>query len=115
MLTISVVIPARNAAETLGRTLSALRANTIQPQEILVVDGLSSDGTGEIARDCGCRLLDNPLRHTAAARQLGLAVARSRIVAMTDADCVPASDWLRGYATTSSGTWTCRALADRCT
>jgi glycosyltransferase involved in cell wall biosynthesis len=94
VLTISVVIPARNAAETLGRTLSALRANTIQPQEILVVDGLSSDGTGEIARDCGCRLLDNPLRHTAAARQLGLAVARSRIVAMTDADCVPASDWL---------------------
>jgi len=94
MLTISVIIPALNAAETLAHTLSALQNNTVKPAEILVVDGLSEDATVDIARQFGCVVITNPLRHTAAARQKGVVAAQGEIVAMTDSDCVPSRDWL---------------------
>jgi len=94
MLTISVIIPTLNAAKTLARTLSALLNNAVKPQEILVIDGLSQDVTTDIAREFGCAVIVNPLRHTAAARQKGVMAARGEIVAMTDSDCVPSRDWL---------------------
>lgn len=94
MLTISVIIPTLDAAKTLSCTLSALQNNTVEPEEILVIDGLSQDGTGDIARRFGYAVITNPLRHTAAARQKGIMVARGEVVAMTDADCAPSRDWL---------------------
>ena len=94
MLTISVIIPALNAAKTLARTLSVLQNNTVKAEEILVIDGLSQDGTADIARQFGCAVITNPLLHTAAARQKGVIAARGEILAMTDSDCVPGRDWL---------------------
>ena len=93
-LSISVIIPALDAAKTLDLTLSALRSNTVKPNEILVVDGLSKDDTPNVARQFGCKVITNRLKHTAAARQMGINVAQSEIIAMTDSDCIPPSDWL---------------------
>ena len=94
MLSISVIIPTLNAASTLPGTLNALRRNTVQPQEILVVDGLSHDGSEEIGRQYDCRFLNNPAKHTSAARQIGIEAAQGVLVAMTDADCIPNLDWV---------------------
>jgi glycosyltransferase involved in cell wall biosynthesis len=94
MLAISVIIPALNAERTLACTLSALQNNTTKAEEILVIDGLSEDRTADIARQFGCTLITNPLRHTAAARQKGIIAAQGEIVAMTDSDCVPSREWL---------------------
>jgi len=52
---VSVVIPALNEAEELGRTLSALTAS--RDVEVIVVDGGSSDATLSIARTAGVRAL----------------------------------------------------------
>ena len=93
-LPISVVIPSLSAARTLASTLLAVRSNSLQAAEILVVDGLSEDGTGDIARQFGCTVIQNAERHTAAARQIGVEAAKCQIVAMTDADCLPEKDWL---------------------
>ncbi len=95
MSEISVVIPTLNASKTLASTLSALQANTLKPEEILIVDGLSQDETTEIAKHFECTVITNPQQHTAAARQKGIIAARGEIVAMTDADCVPSKDWLK--------------------
>jgi glycosyltransferase involved in cell wall biosynthesis len=50
-----IVIPARNEAATIGELLASLRAEGYA--HVLVVDDLSEDGTGEIARASGARVL----------------------------------------------------------
>lgn len=90
----TVVIPTRNSARTVGGTIDALRNGARSADEILVVDGCSNDETVEVARRSGARIIVNHKRHTAAARQLGVVSSSGDIVAFTDSDCIPSSDWL---------------------
>ncbi|MBI3078842.1 MAG: glycosyltransferase [Deltaproteobacteria bacterium] len=46
---VSILIPARNEAATLGPCLRSLLAQTVPAREILVVDDQSTDGTGAVA------------------------------------------------------------------
>jgi len=48
---LSVVIPARNEAGSLGRTLRMLLAQDLPRLEVVVVDDRSTDGTGAVAAD----------------------------------------------------------------
>ncbi len=54
---LKVVVPAHQAAETLGACLGALLAAGFAPRDVLVVDDGSRDGTGAIARSSGVRVL----------------------------------------------------------
>lgn len=56
MMRISAIVPALNAAEHLPACLAALAG----ADEIIVVDGASSDATPAIARQCGARLIEAP-------------------------------------------------------
>ena len=58
-LRLSVLIPARNEARTLPRLLAALKRQSLQPLEVLVVDDHSSDGTAAIAQAAGVTLLSS--------------------------------------------------------
>jgi glycosyltransferase involved in cell wall biosynthesis len=99
---ISVVIPTRNRAGSLGRTLQALVRQTLPGErfEVIVV----SDGGGDETEAAVVRLapllpnlrfLAQPPRGPAAARNRGLGAARGEIVAFTDDDCRPEREWLR--------------------
>ncbi len=93
---VSVIVPARDAAATLGRTLAALAATEhAGPHEVVVVDDASADATAEVARAGGARVVASggPLG-PAGARNAGLAATDAPLVAFTDADCVPAPGWL---------------------
>jgi len=68
-LDISVVIPARNAANWLAECLESVRSQ--HPREIIVVDGCSRDSTVEIARAYGARVISDEGRGLPAARMLG--------------------------------------------
>jgi len=75
----SVVLPIRNEAEFIERTIRSIVENDYRPDkiEVVVVDGISDDGTREIvgrmaAQDPRIRLLDNPGRVTPAAMNIGI-------------------------------------------
>ena len=116
---VSVVIPARDAAATLPRTLEALARQTLPRErfEIVVADDGSRDGTGELARAADRVVAvgsggGRGARDTAveagsgeavatqgrdgpgAARNAGAAVASAPVLAFTDADCFPEPRWL---------------------
>lgn len=96
---ISVVIPTRNGARTLGACLEALRASTDPPAEIIVVDDASSDDTGEIARRCGCRVIRADENIGAArAKNRGARAARSDILFFTDDDVIVGRETLARVA-----------------
>jgi glycosyltransferase involved in cell wall biosynthesis len=97
MIDASVIVPARDAADHIAATLAALLGqHTSRSFEVLVVDDGSTDDTAAIAGRAGApvRLLKGEGQGPAAARNLGAAAASGRVLAFTDADCVPAPEWL---------------------
>ena len=85
-LPISVVVPVRNAEQFLEECLMSVARQG--PSEIVVVDGLSTDRTLEIARRFSVRVISDGGMGVAAARRMGVAEASSPWVALVDADVV---------------------------
>lgn len=90
---LTVVIPAYNEADYLPRYLPTVIAALHYWEqcagtrgEILVVDNASTDTTAHVARDLGARVVDEPRRNIAAARNAGGAAARGRLLFFVDAD-----------------------------
>jgi glycosyltransferase involved in cell wall biosynthesis len=92
---VSVVVAARNAADTLRRCLESLRTLAYPEVEVIVVDDGSADETVAIATAAGARVLSAGGRGPSAARNLGIRHATHDIVAFTDADCAVPPHWLR--------------------
>ncbi len=96
--TVSIVIPARDAAPTIGRTLDALgRQQLDEPFEVIVVDDGSRDQTCEIVEAFGppVRLIRSGRSEgPGGARNRGAAAASAPVLAFTDADCFPTPRWL---------------------
>ncbi len=96
---ISVIVAARDAEATIGATLEALAGQDVEePYEVVVVDDASRDGTGAIA--AAAKGPVRVLRRDRAegpgpARNAGVTASSARLLAFTDADCVPRADWLR--------------------
>ena len=93
-ISISVVIPAWNAEETLARAVESVLAQTRPSDEIIVVDDASTDGTVGLAKsyaDQGVSFLSlRERRGAAAARNTGIRGAKGRWIAFLDAD----DEWL---------------------
>ncbi len=93
--TISVIVPAYNSEATIGACLQSLLAQSRAPDEIVVVDDGSRDGTVDIVSKYPVRLVR--LARNAGpgvARNEGAKVASGDILAFTDSDCVAPPDWL---------------------
>ena len=97
---ISVVVPAYNAAGRLGQCLGGLLSQTVPSPtyQVIVVDDGSEDETYEVARRFPVLALQQEHRGAAAARNLGIQHAAGELVLFTDADCVPAPDWIERMA-----------------
>lgn len=95
---VSVIIPVRNGAATIGHTLDALQtqAGLPGPFEIIVVDNGSTDQTAALVAARGITVLHQPKPGPSAARNLGAAQARAPILVFTDCDTVPTRRWLAG-------------------
>ena len=84
----SVVIPARNAEQWIGRALQSVNDQHCQPQEIIVIDDGSTDLTKEVVRKSGVEvtLLESNHRNGAGTRNVGIQHASSDWIAFLDAD-----------------------------
>ena len=93
---VSVYVPAYNVAECLPYCIQGLLAQTLPPDEILVIDDGSRDSSPQIASSySGVTLVRHPTnKGLAAARNTAFRAARNEFVASIDADCVPEPTWL---------------------
>src|SRR5271168_5336654 len=89
---LSVIVPCRNEAEYLRACLDSILACGYPPDrmEVLVADGMSRDGSRELARsyaarDLRVRPIDNPRRITPAALNRALELARGDVIVRLDA------------------------------
>lgn len=87
---ISVIVPAFNAGRFLAEALDSIAAQTVAPSEVLVIDDGSHDGCPGVAQDRGItiRLIHQPHRGAAAARNRGVRLATQPMLAFLDADDV---------------------------
>ncbi len=83
---ISVVIPAYNAARFLPRCLESVFAQTLKPDEVIVVDDGSTDNTAALAAELGARVISRPNGGPSAAKNAGIQSASSEWIALLDAD-----------------------------
>ena len=86
---VSVVMAAHNARETIGMTLTSLFAQTARSWEAIVVDDGSSDGTARVVEalaDDRVHVVTQSRAGAAAARNRGLALARGDVIGFLDAD-----------------------------
>ncbi len=92
---VSLVTTVLDAREHVGAFLQSLAAQTRPPDEVIVVDGGSTDGTLEVLRHAeGIRLIVEPGASIARGRNVAIAAARHDIIAVTDADCELEPTWL---------------------
>lgn len=94
MQRVSIIVPAYNAEKTLAQCLEACQRQTYPDVEIIVVDDGSTDNTPSIAQSFGIHCFRQENQGPAAARNRGAGEACGDILAFTDADCVPAVDWV---------------------
>jgi glycosyltransferase involved in cell wall biosynthesis len=98
-MNISVVIPLLNEEPTIAVLLESLLGQTRKPDEIVIVDGGSTDRTCDIIRsyqklDRSIKLLQFKTTR-AEARNIGVSASKSEIVATTDAGCIAEKNWLK--------------------
>jgi glycosyltransferase involved in cell wall biosynthesis len=86
---VSYVVPARNEADGLPRTLDSIAAQTADvAREVVVVDGDSEDGTAAVARGHGARVVRQSRGGIGRGRDLGARAADGDWLAFVDADTV---------------------------
>ena len=89
---ISVVIPAYNAEQHIGRAIDSVLAQTRPADEIIVIDDGSTDATAEVIRSFGDRvtLIQQKNAGVSVARNTGIEAATGDWIAFLDAD----DEWL---------------------
>ena len=97
---VSVYLPSYNVAEFLAHCIEGLLAQTLPPDEILVIDDGSGDASAAIAAEFPrVTLIRHPAnRGLGAVRNTAIRAARNELVASIDADCVADPAWLAELA-----------------
>ena len=101
---VTLIVPIRNERHRLRGCLASILAQDypLDRVDVLLLDGQSTDGTQEIAREIieanpsvSITLIDNPRRVPAAAMNIGIRRARGPYILRLDAHCEAAPDFIR--------------------
>ncbi len=100
-IAVSVVVTVLNESKSIIPLLSSLKKQTLKPQEIIVVDGGSTDDTrdkvvryGFKHKKMNVRLIEEQ-GNISHGRNVGVQNAKNNIIAMVDAGCVAKPNWLK--------------------
>lgn len=98
-LEVSVILTVKNDAAGCAETLESLTEQSRLPDEVVIVDGGSTDRTRHIihsfsSRLAGLRLIDIPGANIAEGRDIATRHAAGPVIASIDAGCTAADDWL---------------------
>lgn len=98
---VSVVVTIKNESWSVGLLLDSLENQVIAPEEILIVDGGSVDGTIKSIRERmrtnkKIKLIIRKDISIAEGRNIGVQSSTGNIIAMTDAGCVVGKNWILG-------------------
>lgn len=90
----SVIIPAYNEEKYIEKCVrSILDMTGKKPDEVIVVDNGSTDGTAAIAKSLGVTVVTEAAKGPNHARQSGLHATKKDIVCFVDADCIVPQNW----------------------
>lgn len=95
---VSVVMPVRNEAAFIANSLKAVLSQDYpsEQMEVIVADGMSTDGTRQIvAQHSGVRLINNPGRIVPTGLNLAIEQAHGEIIVRVDGHCEIAHDYVR--------------------
>ena len=91
---VSLVATVKDASPHAKEFLTSLAAQTRMPDEVVIVDGGSTDGTLEVLRAApGVTVIESPGSNIPTGRNVAIRAATHDAIAVTDADCVLAPDW----------------------
>jgi len=89
---LTVIIPTLNEIAYLPQLLDALAVQTRLPDEVIVADAGSKDGTAELARARGARIINGGM--PAVGRNAGARAAKGDLLLFLDADVLPPPDFI---------------------
>ncbi len=96
---ISVVVAVRNERRHIQKCLESLFRQKYDDYEVIVVDGMSDDGTYETLKKLQekykFKLFRNEKKNAAAGRNIGIKEAKGDAIAFIDGDAIAAEDWLK--------------------
>ena len=100
---VSVVIPCYNEEQTIQQLLTAISSQTYlaSQMEVIIVDGLSTDGTRKQINEFfgknpefNLHVIENPKKSIPSALNLGIKAAKGEIIVRMDAHAIPSSDYI---------------------
>lgn len=95
-MSIAVIIPVFNGADWIGETLESVVSQSLPADEIIVVDDGSEDESPNIVKSFpNIRLLRNPFKGSAFARNFGFEQSSSSLITFLDADDIWHHDHLK--------------------
>jgi glycosyltransferase involved in cell wall biosynthesis len=96
---VALVATLFNEIDSVAQFVAGVRRQTLQPDEVVVVDGGSTDGTPQALRDAVAgertwRIIEAPGVNISAGRNRAIAEATAPVIAVTDAGTTADDDWL---------------------
>ncbi len=97
---VSLISTVKDAAPFVGDFLASVKAQTRPPDEVIICDGGSTDGTVGILRSAdGVIVVEEAGANISRGRILAVREAAGDVIAVSDADCVLDPRWLEGLVT----------------
>ncbi|MBD2205069.1 glycosyltransferase [Calothrix sp. FACHB-1219] len=113
---ISIIIPVFNDSARLKLCLQALENQTYSKDlyEVIVVDNASQEDIKSVVSQFSqAKFAYEATPSSYAARNKGISLAKGEILAFTDADCIPESDWIEKGVTSLTNTPNCGLVGGR--
>ena len=105
-INVSVIVPVYNNSSGVGQVVKLLLAQSYTNQvEIIIADNGSTDGTADFVRrlsidhESVTAVFENNVQSSYAARNRGIEESNGAILAFTDSDCLPDSEWVAAGVT----------------